>query len=182
MHCEHCNFVNAEKNLYCKRCGAPLPVLVPYHPSIEDYISPPQMPLQAQPFHFIFHPRPKTNFLKVIRTVFYFAIALPIVLFGLLSALSTHGSDSSTVCLALLASMAVLCASMIMFYRARSREQRLNWSGFILWIMGITTSAFLAFCIEIAAIPDSINKPMGVGLTCSLIMFYGLALECIALW
>jgi hypothetical protein len=182
MQCEHCNFENAEKNLYCKRCGAPLPVLVPYHPSIEDYISPPQTLPQTLPYHFIYYPRPKTSPLKILRAVFFFVIALPVVLFGLLSGLLNMGSDTQTVCLTLLAAGAVLCASTVMFYRARHREQRLGWSGFILWVAGATTSAFLAFCIEVAALPDMVDRSLGVAVTCSIIMCYGLALEGIALW
>ena len=92
------------------------------------------------------------------------------------------GDDTQTVCLTLLAAVAVLCASTLIFYRARHRKQYLSWSSFILWVAGTTASAFLAFCIEIAAIPDIINRSLGVAVTCSIIMFYGLALEGIALW
>jgi hypothetical protein len=182
MQCEHCNFENAEKNLYCKRCGAPLPVLVPYHPSIEDYISPPQTLPQTLPYHFIYYPRPRTSPLKVLRAIFFFVIALPIVLTGLISGLVNVGNDTQTVCLTLLAAVAVVCASTLLFYRACYRRQYLGWSGFILGVAGVTTGAFLAFCLEIAAIPDLINKSLETTVACSIIMLYGLALESIALW
>lgn len=182
MQCEHCNFENAEKNLYCKRCGAPLPVLVPYHPSIEDYISPPQTLPKTPPYHFIYYPRPRTSPLKVLRAIFFFVIALPIVLVGLLAGLYTTGSDTQTVCLTFLAAAAVFCVSAVMFYRARHRKQRLGWSGFILGVAGATTGAFLAFSLEITAIPDLINKSLETTVACSIIMLYGLALEGIALW
>src|SRR5579884_713437 len=152
MQCEHCNFENAEKNLYCKRCGAPLPVLVPYHPSIEDYISPPQTLPKTLPYHFIYYPRPRTSPLKVTRAVFFFVIALPFVLMGLIGGMFNLGQDTPTVCLTFLSAFAVLCASTLLFYRARQRKQHLDWSGFILGIAGVTTSAFLAFEM-MAAIP-----------------------------
>jgi hypothetical protein len=182
MQCEHCNFENAEKNLYCKRCGAPLPVLVPYHPSIKDYISPPQTLPKTLPYHFIYYPRPKLGLLKVLRAIFFFVIALPIVLIGLISGLVNVGTDTQTVCLTLLAAVAVLCASTLLFYRAHHRKQNLGWSGFILGIAGATTSAFLAFEV-IAGIPDVLNnKSLGTTVACSIIMLYGLVLEGIALW
>jgi hypothetical protein len=182
MQCEHCNFENAEKNLYCKRCGAPLPVLVPYHPSIEDYISPPQTLPKTLPYHFIYYPRPRTSPLKVMRAVFFFVVALPVVLMGLIGGLVNTGTDMQTVCLTFLAAVAVLCASTLLFYRARHRHQHLGWSGFMLGVAGVTTSAFLAFEV-LAGIPDVLNnKSLSTTVACSIIMLYGLALEGVALW
>lgn len=182
MQCEHCNFENAEKNLYCKRCGAPLPVLVPYHPSIEDYISPPQTLPKTLPYHFIYYPRPKTRPLKVVRAVFFFVIALPVVLIGLIGGMVNMGHDTPTVCLTLLAAIAVLCASTLMFYRARHRKQQLGWSGFILGIAGATTCAFLAFEIIAGSSDVTNNTSLATAVACSIIMLYGLALEGVALW
>lgn len=117
-----------------------------------------------------------------MRAVFFFVIALPVVLMGLIGGMLNIGTDTQTVCLIFLAAVAVLCASTLLFYRARHRKQHLGWSGFILGVASTTTSAFLTFEI-IAANPDVMNnKSLGVTVACSIIMLYGLALEGIALW
>ena len=180
MQCEHCHFENTEKNLYCKRCGAPLPVFIPYHPSIEDYIS---SPLMRQGYYpFMYHRRSKKKALRLFRTAFYFSVALPITVFGLISTFSIIGSDTTVACAAFITTLGVVAGSTMTYRRVRNRESHLHWGSFLLCVMGITSVAFLAFCGEIAFIPDATSKPMGIALTCGIITIYGFMLEGVALW
>ena len=181
MQCAHCHFENTEKNLYCKQCGAPLPVLVPYDPSIEDYISSP-FAEEERFYPFIYQHRPKKNAFFLFRTTFYFAVALPITVFGLIGFFSTIGTDAPVTYAALAVTFGVVAASTSAYRRARTREPHLSWGSFLLWAMGITSGAFLAFCSEIAFIPDATTKPPGIALTCGIIIIYGVLLEGVSLW
>lgn len=118
----------------------------------------------------------------MLRAVFYFAIALPITLFGLLSGLSTLGSDTPIVFVALVVTSCCLLMSIRLFSRRQNWGRHLHWSSFILATIGATMGAFLAFCLEIILLPDGIDKPLGTAITCCIITLYGLALEGLALW
>lgn len=181
MLCEHCHFENTEKNLYCKRCGAPLPVLVPYYPHVEDYISSP-FTEEEHFYPFIYQRRPKKNAFFLFRTTFYFVIALPITVFGLIGIFSTIGTDAPVTYAALAVTFGVVAASTTAYRRARTRAPRLSWGSFLLWVMATTSGAFLAFCSEIAFIPNATTKPLGVALTCGIITIYGILLEGVSLW
>ncbi len=130
MLCEHCHFENTEKNLYCKRCGAPLPVLVPYYPHVEDYISSP-FTEEEHFYPFIYQRRPKKNAFFLFRTTFYFVIALPITVFGLIGIFSTIGTDAPVTYAALAVTFGVVAASTTAYRRGGGRAPPGLWGGII---------------------------------------------------
>ncbi|HEY7419808.1 MAG TPA: hypothetical protein VH593_31815 [Ktedonobacteraceae bacterium] len=181
MQCKHCHFENTEKNLYCKRCGSPLPVLVPYYPTIEDYISSP-LSQEESYYPFIYQRHPKKSVFFFFRTTFYFAVALPITVFGLIGFFSTIGTNATVTYAALAVTFSVVAVSTTAYRRTRTRVPYLSWGSFLIWVTGTTSGAFLAFCGEIAALPNATTKPLGVALTCGIITIYGTLLECVSLW
>lgn len=186
MQCEKCKYANKSNTVYCQRCGAPLPILVPYHPSIEDYISPPeaQFPLknsQELSVYYVPKEKPRPAFTP-LRTIFFFMIAIPLTSFGIFSTFSCFGSDTKTVCLAFFAVTGINSASIILFFRTRRHQSHLRWSAFLLAFLGTTLGAFILFCLEVAAFNDGTGSQTGTAIACSILTLYGLSLEGIALW
>jgi hypothetical protein len=188
MQCEHCNFDNVGKNLFCQRCGAPLPILIPYEPSIEDYVSPPSedyetltTPANVHYYHPLLKKIKISNTFKLIRSLFFFLVALPLTSFGIFSTFSAIGSDTRTVCSAFFLVIGVTAGSIITFYRTRHRYTYLRWPSFIFAVIGATFGAFIAFCFEIAVLSDGISTRTGTIIACSIVTLYGLILEGIAL-
>jgi hypothetical protein len=191
MQCEHCNYANYEDILYCKRCGAPLPVLVPYHPTIEDYISPPEsqyrLPIQfEQTIYYTSITSSSTSnspsTFNVVRALFFFVITIPLTSFGVFSTFSSFGSDTRTVSIASLVVISFSSGSIFLFVRTRHHRPRLHWGSFLYAFFGATIAACMAFCIEVATLTEGTSTQIGTAIACGILTCYGLTLEGIALW
>lgn len=188
MQCEHCNYANHEDILYCKRCGAPLPVLVPYHPTIEDYISPPesQYRLPVRYEQTIYYTSTSTTTVSptfnVVRAFFFFVVAIPLTAFGTFSTFSSFGSDARTVYIGLFVVISFSSGSIFLFLRTRQHRPRLHWGSFLYAFFGTTIGAGMAFCIEVATLTEGTSTQIGTAIACGILTCYGLALEGIALW
>ncbi|MBE3559622.1 MAG: hypothetical protein IMW89_10400 [Ktedonobacteraceae bacterium] len=184
----HYDSESGDTNPFCEDNNAPLHVLVPYQPAEEDYTSPPNAALHLfEPLQQPAAPPPakSSTQLRAFRALFYFAVALPITLLGLLILCTTFGSDTRTVAIALFFMLGILSTSMMIYFRMRTHKPRLQKTTFLLLLVVATFTSFLLFCLQIAFIPDiphsSAALKLSTGITGGIIMCYGFLLQMIAL-
>ncbi len=172
--CSRCDFQNSIQSPYCEQCGAFLETSPLYNPTSDEMFT-----YQNQK---VFPPRLRMSRFKVLRSILYFVIAVPIAAFGLLAAFFSFGNSPRTGGLGFFFALGLIVGSIVLFYRTRHRIQLLRWPHLIWWFLGATVGMLMAYLLEVAFIPNAPNGLLGSVIFSCIILLYGLILAAVTLW
>ncbi len=184
MYCPRCNAINYGNSAYCSNCGsllrssetdAPMPV--------REHVSYGENSVYQQQMQPMFAaPVVRWTAFRIFRSIFYFVIALPITLFGVLGTLIFAGNSSHIATgIALFLGLCVLASSIVVFYRARIFSPRLGVWQFIWSIAGATFSIFALLILEQTFLPEWSHQQFGSMLFGLFVLLYGIVLSLLAL-
>jgi len=181
MQCPRCDFENADRKTYCDRCGTLLSSFTPYSPEMEYNIPPlPEYGMQSQAFSYQkLASRPRITVLRVVRSILYF-ISVFIAAVGLLGTFNAiFGTGLRFEGLAIFFGIGLLVGGVVIFIRMLHRPPRLQWTRFILAILGATVGLVMAFALASAL--DANGKLTDFSIGC-IFLLYGFVLAAISLW
>ncbi len=182
MYCPRCNAINYGNSAYCANCGSLLRSSETDSPVRESVSYGEYSAYQQQALPVFIVPSVRWTAFRIFRSIFYFVIALPITIFGVLGTLIFAGNSSHIATgIALFLGLCVLASSIVVFYRARIFNPRLGVWQFIWSIAGATFSLFALLILEQTFLSDWSHQQLGSMLFGLFVLLYGIVLSLLAL-